>query len=308
MLGSFIQGKARIDGGTRLMAGCRYTGQITPQGIVKQRFPLAFNLGISMSRTRSNNPERAVRGAPAAPEDLRAKRPPRLADQLYDRLLQQITYGKYPEESRLPSEFDLCATFGVSRPVVREALFRLQADGVIVSQRGAGSYVRKRPSPELIRLAPIGGLAELVRCMELRSALEGDAAYMAALRRSDDDIQAMAGALENMQRAFDARQVGNEADYQFHQAIAIACGNDLFVTMLQSLSLQIFDYMRVMRSLALSSAVTRGQQVQREHEHIFLAIRDQHPEEAREAMREHIYNSRMRTLDESFSSSTKSRR
>lgn len=233
-------------------------------------------------------------------EDLRATRPPRLADQLYDRLLQQITYGKYPEESRLPSEFDLCATFGVSRPVVREALFRLQADGVIVSQRGAGSYVRKRPSPELIRLAPIGGLAELVRCMELRSAVEGDAAYMAAARRSEDDLDIMAKALDDMRVAFEARQVGNDADYRFHQAIAVACGNDLFVTTLQSLSQQIFDYMRVMRSLALSSAVTRGQQVQREHECIFQAIRDQQPDAARDAMREHIHNSRMRTLDENF--------
>lgn len=248
----------------------------------------------------------AKRTAPvAAPlafdtEDLRAQRPPRLADQLYDRLLQQITYGKYPEESRLPSEHDLCAAFGVSRPVVREALFRLQADGIIVSQRGAGSYVRKRPSPELVRLAPIGGLAELVRCMELRSALEGDAAYMAAQRRTDEDLQSMAAALHDMQAAFEARQVGNEADFRFHQAIAAACGNDLFVTMLQSLSQQIFDYMRVMRSLALASAVTRGERVQQEHARIFQAIKDQDPEEAREAMRDHIYNSRMRTLDESF--------
>lgn len=254
-----------------------------------------------MPRTQTNNPAQSASDKPAVGEDLRAVRPPRLADQLYDRLLQQITQGKYPEESRLPSEFDLCAAFGVSRPVVREALFRLQADGVIVSQRGAGSYVRKRPSPELVRLAPIGGLAELVRCMELRSALEGDAAYLAAIRRSDDDLKIIASAVKDMRIAFDARQVGNEADYRFHQAIAVASGNDLFVATLQSLSQQIFDYMRVMRSLALASAVTRGQQVQREHELILQAIRDQEPEQARDAMREHIYNSRMRTLDESFS-------
>lgn len=257
--------------------------------------------GTSMSRPKTDNRAQALESEYSDAQDLRAQRPPRLADQLYDRLLQQITYGKYPEECRLPSEMDLCAAFGVSRPVVREALFRLQADGVITSQRGAGSYVRRRPSSELVKLAPIGGLAELVRCMEFRSALEGDAACMAAIRRSEDDLQAMATALEDMQAAFDARQVGNEADFRFHQAIANACGNDLFVTMLQSLSKQIFDYMRVMRSLALSSAVSRGQQVQREHERIFQAISRQQPEEARDAMRDHIYNSRMRTLDASFS-------
>lgn len=230
------------------------------------------------------------------------ERPPRLADQLYDQLLQQITQGKYPEDSRLPSEFDLCASFGVSRPVVREALFRLQADGIIVSQRGAGSYVRRRPSPELVRLAPIGGLAELVRCMELRRAIEGDAAYLAATRRNGEDLQAMSEALSDMKSAFEARQIGNEADFRFHQAIANACRNELFVTALQSLSGQIFDYMRVMRSLALaSSTAERGRQVQSEHERIYRAILEEKPDEARDAMREHINNSRMRTLDESFS-------
>ncbi|WP_143277675.1 MULTISPECIES: FadR/GntR family transcriptional regulator [Alcaligenaceae] len=239
--------------------------------------------------------------APRATEGLRTpERPPRLADQLYDQLLRQITQGKYPEESRLPSEFELCAAFGVSRPVVREALFRLQTDGIVVSQRGAGSYVRHRPSPELVRLAPIGGLAELVRCMELRRAIEGDAAYMAALRRNDDDLAAMESALADMQRALDNRQVGNEADFRFHQAVALACRNDLFVTALQSLATQIFDYMRVMRSLALASEASRGRQVQREHERIFLAIRNEQADEARDAMREHINNSRMRTLDETF--------
>jgi len=267
-----------------------------------------------MKKARNEIPQPSTeRGTPAAADASRPadpprsadgfripERPPRLADQLYDQLLQQIIQGKYPEESRLPSEFDLCAAFGVSRPVVREALFRLQTDGVVVSQRGAGSYVRRRPSPELVRLAPIGGLAELVRCMELRRAIEGDAAYMAALRRNDDDLAAMEAALNDMQRALDNRQVGNEADFRFHQAIALACRNDLFVTALQSLATQIFDYMRVMRSLALASAASRGRQVQREHERIFLAIKNEKPDDARDAMREHINNSRMRTLDETF--------
>ena len=63
--------------------------------------------------------------SPSDATEFRPTRAPRLADQLYDQLLQQITQGVYPENCRLPSEFDLCAAFGVSRPVVREALFRL---------------------------------------------------------------------------------------------------------------------------------------------------------------------------------------
>lgn len=236
----------------------------------------------------------------AVPTSLGTVRPPRLADQLYAQLHQQITVGRYPQDSRLPSEFDLCAAFGVSRPVVREALSRLKADGLVESQRGAGSYVRRRPNAELLRLAPIGGLPELVRCMELRCALEGDAAYLAASRRTDADLAEMQGALRDLDQAIAAREVGHEADFRFHRAVATACRNELFVSTLQSLSAQIFDYMRVMRSLALRSSYGRWRLVQSEHERIYEAIRDEDPEAAREAMRSHINNSRSRTLEDSF--------
>lgn len=245
---------------------------------------------------RENKTQRPSVGIAVAPP----ARPPRLADQLYEQILQQIIGGHFPEGTRLPSEFDLCAAFGVSRPIVREALSRLQADGLVVSQRGAGSYVQHRPSANLLRLAPIGGLPELVRCMELRCALEGDAAYLAATRRTTADLNAIKQALRALDRAIAAREVGHEADFQFHQAVAAACRNELFIKALQSLSSQIFDYMRVMRSLALQRSSARWQLVQHEHELIFEAIRDSDPEAARDAMRAHINNSRSRTLDDSF--------
>jgi DNA-binding FadR family transcriptional regulator len=81
---------------------------------------------------------------------------------------------------RLPSESRLCEVFGVSRPVVREAISRLQADGLVVTRHGAGTFVAKRPREEFLRLAPIGSLADLMRCYEYRIALEGEAASLAA--------------------------------------------------------------------------------------------------------------------------------
>ena len=243
----------------------------------------------------SSSSQRLPRGASEL-LGAKAKRAPRLAEQLYTQIYKQITAGRFPVNSKLPSEAELCDAFGVSRPVVREALSRLHADGVVETQRGVGSFVRLRRDAELFKLAPIGELPELLRCMELRAAVEGDAAYLAASRRTDEDLEEMRAALEELAQAIETRQIGHAADLRFHQAVAVACRNELFINCLQALSTQIFDFMRVMRSLALSSTHARLRMVQDEHEQIYRAILEEDPDRARQAMRQHIANSKNRTL------------
>ena len=69
--------------------------------------------------------------------------------------------------------------------MVREALARLYADGVTITRRGAGTYVQRGPRRESLRLAPIGGVSDLTRCFEFRIGLEGEAASLAAQRRTE---------------------------------------------------------------------------------------------------------------------------
>ena len=68
----------------------------------------------------------------------------RLGDQLSHRMAELIQRGEFSEGSRLPAESELADRFGVSRPVIREALSRLRVMGVIVSRKGSGSYVQRR--------------------------------------------------------------------------------------------------------------------------------------------------------------------
>ena len=80
----------------------------------------------------------------------------KLADQLYEQILAKIVSGALPEGGKLPSEGQLCELFGVSRPVVREALSRLQADGVVISRHGSGSFVQPQRSSSCSTLiAPV---------------------------------------------------------------------------------------------------------------------------------------------------------
>ena len=77
----------------------------------------------------SSSPPRALRGGSQL-LGAKATRAPRLAEQLYTQIYKRITAGQFPVNSKLPSEAELCEAFGVSRPVVREAVSRLHADGV----------------------------------------------------------------------------------------------------------------------------------------------------------------------------------
>jgi GntR family transcriptional regulator, transcriptional repressor for pyruvate dehydrogenase complex len=225
----------------------------------------------------------------------------RLADQLYEQIVSQIVAASLPTGERLPSESRLCELFGVSRPVVREALFRLQADGLVVTRHGAGTYVTKRPRDEFLRLAPIGGIADLMRCFELRIALEGEAAFLGAERRTSSTLAEIDASLAALDLVIKSREVGVDADHRFHVAVARASHNDLFVQSLDALSAHIFAGMHVARSLSLDHSRQRLIAVQNEHEAIAHAIRIGDAGLARSAMRSHIDNARARVLGDASS-------
>ncbi len=223
----------------------------------------------------------------------------RLADRIYERVIKQIVVGEFHIGERLPSENQLGTELGVSRAVVREALARLQADGVTITRRGAGTYVQRQPGREFLRLAPIGGTADLMRCFEFRVALEGEAASLAALRRNDDDLNTIEGAFERLNLINAAGKLGVEEDVIFHAAIAAASRNQLFIQTLEALAKHVFNGMNLTRHISLSRNRRRLAMVQEEHSRIVQAIRDLDPDEARAAMRTHISNARNRALDES---------
>src|ERR1700680_2579653 len=153
----------------------------------------------------------------------------RYADRIYENILEQIVAGEFKIGERLPSESQLGAKYAVSRAVVREALVRLHADGVAVTRRGAGTYVQCQPGREFLRLAPIGGVADLMRCFEFRIALEGEAAYLAAQRRTDENLAAIEDALNRLEEANIAGEGGVDLDISYHVAIARASRNNLFM-------------------------------------------------------------------------------
>jgi GntR family transcriptional repressor for pyruvate dehydrogenase complex len=225
--------------------------------------------------------------------------PSRLPDRIYEQILEQIVSGKFSIGQRLPSENQLGADYKVSRAVVREALSRLLADGVVVTRRGAGTFVHRKPGREFLELAPIGGIADLMRCFEFRIALEGEAAYLAAQRRTEENMAIIDEAFKKLDQANAAGEVGVELDIDYHAVIARASRNQLFVQTLDALAVHTFNGMNITRNLSLARNRKRLLLVQEEHRRILEAIRAGDEDLARREMRTHIDNARHRALGDS---------
>src|SRR5215510_11354807 len=106
-----------------------------------------------------------------------------LAERVLTRLSADIRGGRLAPGDRLPTEQELTSSMGVSRTVVREAVAALRADGLVVTRRGSGAYVAENPTgPFRIAAPPAGSLAAVLDVMELRLAVEVEAAGFAAER------------------------------------------------------------------------------------------------------------------------------
>ncbi len=217
----------------------------------------------------------------------------RTAD-IIERLEAEINSGRMLPGNRLPTEQQLMEAMGVSRTVVREALAALKADGLIVIRQGAGAFVANDGTRVPFRIDPdgLGSVSDVVRLMELRLAVEVEAAGLAAERSTSANIRAIDRAVAAIDRAIKAGGAAIAEDFSFHQAIADATGNSNFREFLGFLGRHVIPRQSVRLSLpASTSQASYLASIQAEHRQIFDAIADHDPKAARAAMRSHLNKS-----------------
>lgn len=220
-----------------------------------------------------------------------------LADQLYGQILDQIVSGRLSEGDRLPTEKEICATFGVSRPVVRDALARLRADGLVKSRQGSGTYVQHRPADRLKSFTDTATVATYLRCLEFRIPVEAASARFAAERRTAGQLEKIEASYAILRRDVETDEITTVSDMAFHMAIAEATGNRFFSDTLQQLQDSMAGMMYLGRNLTCTSTQVRAGQVLSEHMAILEAIQSQEPEMAAFAMQFHLSRTRRRLTD-----------
>lgn len=220
-----------------------------------------------------------------------------LSDRAYENILAMIADGEFRIGSKLPTEHVLSKQLEVSRPVLRRALKQLREDGVIISRQGSGSYVQRRPEGAMLGFAPVGSIADIQRTFEFRAAVEGEAAYIAAHRRSENDLDLIKAALDELDRCVRDAELGVDADEAFHTAVCVASDNQYFSAARTSMKSNILTGMNLTRSLSLTKTQARMELVQHEHYAIYDALVARDADAAREAMRAHINNARKRVFE-----------
>lgn len=209
--------------------------------------------------------------------------PKRLYEQVAAALAQAIIEGAHAVGERLPSERDLAAQFGVSRPTIREAIIALELDGLVEVRMGSGVYVRT-DKPTLPGATDIGPF----ELFEARRAIESEAAAMAAARISDAALAELTTLLAEMETENERNvEMSEDADMRFHLAIARATQNS---GMEAAVEMLWAARARSPQAQALTYKVRAAGVKPRIHEHaaILDALAARDPARARRAMHEHI--------------------
>lgn len=134
---------------------------------------------------------------------------------------------------RLPTERIIAERLKVSRNTVREALTRWEGFGLVERRQGSGTYLRAAVSPDMLHmpLTVSGGndFRGLMQTLEIRRALEAEAAALCAVRADRSDLAMIERKLDVMEEAFRTRAgMSSEEDWEFHQSVYRASGNPLF--------------------------------------------------------------------------------
>jgi GntR family transcriptional regulator, transcriptional repressor for pyruvate dehydrogenase complex len=220
----------------------------------------------------------------------------RLSDHVYAGIVEIIKSEDLEVGERLPSESRLAEMFGVSRAIVREALVRLASDGITEARRGAGSFVKSRPSERLTAFMPLSELPTTLGSYEVRFVLEAEAARLAATRRTAAEMAHVDEGLVRLREALLSSEPAHVEDMDLHRRIAEATGNPAFVVAFDALYGDVEKIMRAGVDISRSRPPEVIATMLREHELIVDAIRAQDPEGAALAMRWHLWEGRRRLM------------
>mgnify|MGYP001627890334 CR=1 FL=1 len=214
---------------------------------------------------------------------------PKTTEDLIETLAQEIVGGRREPRSKLLPEVELAMSYGLSRTAVREALKLLAEKGLVASRRRVGTLVQPRTEWNILDPKVLGWIGaqphdpELeASILEIRLALEPEAAALAAMRATLPEIAGIGASVDAMRDA-DTKADFLKADAAFHQQVMAASHNPVFRQFSRSLQAAIEHVL-----LVTADAVEDLTPAIRVHMDVLTALRQQNPEDARQNMRQTI--------------------
>ena len=216
-----------------------------------------------------------------------------VAEEAQRALEVRLLDGTWTAGTRLPAERALAEALGVSRNSLREAIFCLKARGLLVSRQGSGVFVTDRlqaaiSSPWQQLLADHPDLRW--DTLEFRRELEAATAHYAALRADKEDLKKIGAIVKRLVLAYDGgdRHAERQADADFHEAIAEASHNSMFLYLHSGMVRMLREHISLNLIGLEDSGGEVTNQLREQHLCIWDAIRQRRPDAARQAMLTHI--------------------
>ncbi|WP_258348858.1 FadR/GntR family transcriptional regulator [Saccharopolyspora gregorii] len=180
-----------------------------------------------------------------------------LPGQVIAQVQDLIRRGEWPVGTKLPPETQLARDMGVGHSTVREALRAMAHFGMLETRPGSGTFVRA--DSDLAASLSRRISADALKGLEARNSLERDAARLATLRRTDDDLAALREHLHAQHAAYDDGDADRyaEADVEFHRALVAAAHNSVLD--------ELYAGLTVVLRRTIGSAVA---ELQHEHSHL----------------------------------------
>jgi|SRR5215216_4711068 len=220
---------------------------------------------------------------------LRRVGPGSVVDGVIERL-EELIFSRLDPGEMLPSEGQLAEALGVSRLSVREATRSLEARGLLEISKGRRPRVAA-PNGSLVgdffRSAVRRDPRALLDLLEVRRALEVHIASLAARRGSQRHIADLELSISAMRAAEQEFEAFHTADVRFHENLAVASGNDLFVFLIEAFA----EPLRASRQRSFAGHEARGGRVDdviQQHQTILDAVKARNPKRAAQAMRDHL--------------------
>ena len=214
-----------------------------------------------------------------------------IREKIFSQLITAILDGTLKAGLPFPTEAELCKKYDVSRTTVRAALKMLREASLLDSFQGSGNYVIGLPPGEFGRFTSHFQIGRLRDWFGIRRALESDWAYMAALDRSDAQMDQLRSIIARMERVVPDKP-GSIVEYRrldidFHEAIAAVSGNRLASAMSRLISPMIMSPLPFDMEL-ISVYPEEADKAMTRHRAILDAIARQDPIAAHTQMRDHI--------------------
>ena len=219
-----------------------------------------------------------------------------LVKRVGDELRAEISAGRFVVGDKLPSQSDLTERFDVSRTVVREAIASLQADGMVEARQGAGVFITARTPASAFAFQTIdhARISSILETLELRTAVEIEAAGLAATRRSPLQEEEIFRAHQAVAAQIASGEVSTGADFAFHRAIAAATNNPRFGEFLDLLGKAAIPRAAIQADGNEAVRASYLERILDEHKRIAQAISERDEQGARDAMRTHLNGSQQR--------------